>query len=233
MRSNRVKEKYRKSIDLARSRPVVFLPIRAQGCANCVKQGNAAQRNVRLASLFFTTMLIVGCVPRMVVPDNPVARACVADAESKRDLCEVTVSQNHQSCLQRARASAQTEYAQANAAYQADHARWERERERERQQAQRADQQRQREFERCRREQERVVAQQPLVDRKWAIEYNCGDPLRRGGGTAYYGPPEPRRPSIDDFVDADGCERESRRSEDFCDSEFEAQVRAACGVTFK
>ncbi len=193
-------------------------------------------RTTRLTSVAFiplaTTLALIGCT-RMVVPDNPAAHACVADAESKRDLCEVTVSQNHQSCLQRARASAQTEYAQANAAYQADYARWQRERERERQQAQGAYQQRQREFERCRREQERVVAEQPLVDLEWAIEHNCGDPLRHGASTADFSPPEPRRPSIDDFVDTDGCERERDRSEDFCDSEFKAQVRAACGVTFK
>ena len=81
------------------------------------------------------------------------------------------------------------------------------------------------------------VAEQPggargLVNLEWAIEHHCGDPLRRGGSTAYYGPSEPRQPSIDDFVDTDGCERERRRSEDFCDSEFKAQVQAACGVTF-
>ena len=96
---------------------VVILQICAHASANAVGQGTAAQRNIRLASIFFTAMLVVGCT-RMVVPDNPAAQACVADAESKRDLCEVTVSQNHQSCLQRARSFAQTEYAQANAAYQ-------------------------------------------------------------------------------------------------------------------
>lgn len=189
----------------------------------------------RCCTYAVTTLLVamsaVGCTPRMVVPKDPAAQACVADAESKRDLCEVTVSQNHQSCLQRARASAQTEYAQANAAYQSDYARWESERERERQRAQRASEQRRYEFERCRREQERNVAKDPLVDLKWAVSHYCGDPLP-SGSTADFTPPKPQRPDLDDFVDTDGCESERSRSGDFCDSEFKAQVQAACGVTF-
>lgn len=189
-----------------------------------------AWRTISVALALLTAMLAVGCT-RMVVPDNAAAQACVADAQSKRDRCEVTVSQNQQSCLQRARASAQTEYAQANAAYQTDYARWESERERERQQEQRNYQEWQREFASCRQQQEQAARADPLLNLEWAISHYCDD-TPPTVGYAFYAPPEPRRPSLDDFVDTDGCERERRRSEDFCNSEFRAQVQAACGVTF-